>query len=206
MGQAPAVLLSDASEGPLPRFPSPTEPCPTRTPEERSLNRKRRRENTGGVKRAGDLAGLVSGLDRVSSLSVLVLGGGDGQSEFLAYRAGQEAANRVRQPAGGLHQVLGSGAAGPFQQVQDLGSFAAVAGNLRFGDLALGAALGRFLGGRGVAGRLGLGGRNVGATWRNASLFVRFRLLAACCGCGGGVFFWNQRGHSFFSLRGLVSR
>jgi hypothetical protein len=48
----------------------------------------------------------VSGLDRVSSLSVLALGGGDGQSEFLAYRAGQEAANRMRQPAGGLHQVL----------------------------------------------------------------------------------------------------
>jgi len=55
-------------------------------------------------------------------------------------------------------------AAAAVQQVQDLGSFAAVAGSFGLGDLALGAALGRFLCGRDLAGRLGLGGRNVSAT------------------------------------------
>ena len=35
----------------------------------------------------------VSGLDRVGALSVIVLGGGDGQPHFLTYWAGQEAAH-----------------------------------------------------------------------------------------------------------------
>src|ERR1019366_3428428 len=63
-----------------------------------------------------------------------------------------------------------------------------------------GAALGRFLGLGGLVRRLGLGGRNVGATWRDTGLFVRLRLLAHCRGCGGGAFFWDQRCHSFAPL------
>src|ERR1019366_1434080 len=83
----------------------------------------------------------------------------------------------MRQPSGGFHQFFRSGAAGPFQQVEDLGGLAAAAGSF------------------GLANRLGLGGRKVGATWRNAGLFASFRLLTRCRGCGGAVFFWNQRGH-----------
>src|SRR6266851_3435586 len=137
----------------------------------------------------------VLGFDRVGALSVLALGGGDDQPPFLAYRAGQEAADRMRKPACGFHQFLRSGAAGPFQQVEDLGGLAAVAGSFGLGNLGLGAALGRFLCGRGLAGRLGLRGRDVGATWRNSGLLVRFQLLAACRGCGVALFFWNQLGH-----------
>jgi len=70
----------------------------------------------------------------------------------------------MRQPAGGFHQFFRSGAAGPLQQVEDLGGLATTTGSFGLGDLALGAALVRFLCGVGLAGRLGLGGRNVGAT------------------------------------------
>src|ERR1035437_1938513 len=106
----------------------------------------------------------------------------------------------MRQPAGGFHQFLGSGPARAFQEVEDLGGLAADAGSFGLGNLGLGAAFGRFLGWSGLVSRLGLGGRNVGATWRNASLLVRFRLLAACRGCVSAVSFWNQRGHLQCSL------
>src|ERR1019366_3007095 len=104
----------------------------------------------------------------------------------------------MRQPAGGFHQFFRSGAAGPFQQIEDLGGLAAIAGSLGLGKPGLGAAFGRLLGRRGLAGRLGLGRRNVGATWRSAGLFVSLWLLAACRG-GGAVFFWYG-GHFQFLL------
>jgi hypothetical protein len=61
-------------------------PWRTRTSEERKVNGKRPREKADGAKMAGNCE--VLGLDRVGSVSIPALGGGDGQSEFLAYRAG----------------------------------------------------------------------------------------------------------------------
>jgi hypothetical protein len=104
------------------------------------------------------------GLDGVGSLSVVALGGDNGQSHFFAHCAGQEAANRMRQPAGGFHQFFRSRAARPFQQVEDFGSLAAITCNFGLGNLDLAASFGRFLGGFGPAGLLSLGARNVGVT------------------------------------------
>jgi hypothetical protein len=75
----------------------------------------------------------------------------------------------VRLPAGGLPQFGERGAAGPPEQVEDLGGLAAVAGragsSLRAGPLAAfaaGVACGGLLGRAGRVGRVGLGGRDTG--------------------------------------------
>ena len=73
-----------------------------------------------------------SGLDGVAALSVLALGGRDGQSHLLADGPGQEPSHGMRLPAGGFHQFLGCYAARPLQQFEDLVGFAALAGALRF--------------------------------------------------------------------------
>jgi hypothetical protein len=48
--------------------------------------------------------------DRVSALTVLALGGHDGQSHLLRERSGDEAAYAVRLPTESLHQRLWRGA------------------------------------------------------------------------------------------------
>jgi hypothetical protein len=44
----------------------------------------------------------------------------------------------MRQPAGGFHEFFRSGAAGPFEQVENLGGLAAIAGNFGLGNLGVG--------------------------------------------------------------------
>src|SRR5437870_3563099 len=74
LDQAPTVLPGDAGEGPPLRCPSPTGPCPTRTPEERSLNRETPPGGYPAARRERDRRG--SGLDGVGALAVFALGGG----------------------------------------------------------------------------------------------------------------------------------
>jgi hypothetical protein len=65
----------------------------------------------------------------------------------------------VRQPTGGLDQLLRGDAAGPFEKIEDLGGLAAQA--RRLGSVGEDAARGRFLGRDGLAGGLPFGGRDV---------------------------------------------
>src|ERR1039458_7230052 len=76
----------------------------------------------------GLLEPWVKRRDRVPALPVLGLGGGDRQPHLLAQGAGQEPSDRVRLPSGGFPEFLARGAARAFQQVEDLGGFAALAG------------------------------------------------------------------------------
>src|ERR1017187_2786122 len=66
----------------------------------------------------------------VAALPVRALGGRDRQPQLLADGSGEEAPERMRLPAGGLHQVLQGGAVGALEQVQDLGGLAALADTL----------------------------------------------------------------------------
>jgi len=98
--------------------------------------------------RGGSIREVLS-LDRVRSLSVLALGGGEGHPLFPGTHA-EEAAHRMRQPAGGFHQFLGSGPARALQEAEDPGGLAAAAGSFALSNLRLGAALGRCIGWRGL--------------------------------------------------------
>ena len=86
-----------------------------------------------------------SALDGVAALRVLGLGGLYLQTKLFADRARQIPTNGMRLPAGRFHQLFDRGARRPLQQVQDPGSFRALAGT--FGRL------GRFRG-RGLFGPL----------------------------------------------------
>src|ERR1035441_8125291 len=90
----------------------------------------------------------------VAALPVLALGGRDRQPQLLADGSGEEAPERMRLPAGGLHQFLQGGAVGAFEQVQDLGGLAALADTLSFGRCGF---LGRLGGLLGLGRRCGLG-------------------------------------------------
>src|ERR1035438_5063366 len=67
-----------------------------------------------------------SALDGVAAFPVVALGGGHGQPHLLPDRPGQESAHRMRLPSGSFLEFFGSGAAGPLQQVEDLGGLAAL--------------------------------------------------------------------------------
>src|ERR1035437_8619101 len=97
----------------------------TKAPARGTDKEKPPRRNPGGQKEPN---GWASAFDRVAALLVLGLGGRDRQSHLLAQGAGQEPTDRVRLPAGGFHEFLPGGAAGAFQQVEDLGGLAALAG------------------------------------------------------------------------------
>src|SRR5437879_10611562 len=99
-------------------------------------------------------AATLLGRDAVGTLAVATLEGLDGSPHLLSDRARQKAAYGMRLPAGCLHKLLQRGSAGPFQQLENLGRFAAAAGS----DGLLGAS--------GLSGRFGLGRRGVGAAFR----------------------------------------
>ncbi len=108
----------------------------------------------------------------------------------------------MRLPASRFHQLFGGDAAGPLQQVQDSGGFAAFAGDFRLDGLGVGlgglcgrAALGRFLRREWPSPALVLTGVTGRATWRTAGLLVGFRPGASGNGRGGTGFFCGQRGH-----------
>src|SRR5712692_3428772 len=65
------------------------------------------------------------GSDAVGALSVAAFEGFHGRSPLLPECAAQKAADRVGLPSGRLREFLQGDAAGPFQQIDDLGRFAA---------------------------------------------------------------------------------
>src|ERR1035437_1806749 len=165
------------------------------------------RKARGGRNRAGsrNLRAMLLA-DGVPALPVRALGGRDRQLQLLADGSGEEAPERMRLPAGGLHQFLQGGAVGAFEQVQDLGGLAALADTFSFGRFGF---LGR-LGGLLVLGRrcgLGLAALTAFAAPRRALLRAgsllrgallrrdvraRFRNGGGGVGCGG---FCVRSGH-----------
>src|ERR1035437_8141340 len=82
------------------------------------------RQNHGGQKKP---TRRPSAFQRVTALPVLDFGGRYFQAHLLAQDAGDKSPNRVSLPAGGFHEIRAGGATGALQQVQELGSFAALA-------------------------------------------------------------------------------
>ena len=117
-----------------------------------------------------------SGFERVGSFFALAFCGRERQAHFLPDCSGQEPANGMWLPARGFHQLFQSGTAGPLQQIQDLGCFAALAGAIgrlrQFRTLWLFSPL---LGRGGHLSRLGLAGRNTGLPWRGVGRFGGLR-------------------------------
>jgi hypothetical protein len=103
-------------------------------------------------------------------------------------------ADGMRLPASRFHQLFGSYASRPLQQMEHDSGLAAVAG--AGGVLR---AFGRFLGRAGLLPRLTLLGRDVGATCASVGLFGGFRLRSRSG--WGGFGFWC-RCHDLFSFRG----
>jgi len=149
------------------------------------------RRNPGGRKRNARRLSFHG----VAALAVVGLGRCHGQPHLLSDCSREEAAQRMRLPAGRFDQLLRCGAAWSFEQVQNLGRLAALAGTFTLRRLGF---LGRFsalLRGGGLLPRRVLRGRNVGATWRNTGLFRRCRLR----GRGRFLFFRFYRRHGGFS-------
>jgi hypothetical protein len=69
----------------------------------------------------------------------------DGHTSFLLNVAADESANAVGQPTGGFHEFLHGSPATTFEQIQDFGCFAALAGSPAFADVAFLGALVAFL-------------------------------------------------------------
>src|SRR5207245_11134387 len=93
-----------------------------------SVNDKTKKSRRGKTPAArANKGGKNSGFEGVTARAV-AFGRGNGQAHFLSQGAGQEATHRVGLPVGGFHEVVKGGSAGPFQQVQDLGGVAALAG------------------------------------------------------------------------------
>src|SRR6185369_756302 len=101
----------------------------------------------------------------------------------------------MRLPAGRFHQFLGGCPAWPFQQVEDLGGLAAVAGAGGFRG-----AFGRILRGSGLLPRLALLWRDVGATRASGGLLGGFPSLGG--GGRGGCGCFCVRDHRVFPLSG----
>ena len=76
------------------------------------------------------MRGLLGG-NAIGAGAVGKFGGMDGQAHFCFERTAEEAAHRVRLPAGGLLQLAERSAAGPFEEGQDLGGFGAAPGRAR---------------------------------------------------------------------------
>src|ERR1035441_9129465 len=171
----------------------------TKAPARGTDKEKPPRRNPGGQKESNRWA---SAFDRVAALLALSLGGRDRQPHLLAQGARQEPTDRVRLPAGGFHEFLQGGAAGAFQQVENLGGFAALAGaSCLLGRLGrLRASVGLLRRG-GLVARPGLGRRDVGLLCRGPRLLGGRWLLGRGTGLGVGGFCWNAV-HSAFSFGG----
>src|SRR5712691_6276224 len=124
------------------------------------LGRKKRRRARWARRR---WVRRLFGSDAVGAFSVAALEGFNRRSPLLPECAAQKAADRVGLPSGRLREFLQGDAAGPFQQIDDLGRFAAAAGS------------DGFLGARGFSGWLALGRRNGGARFGNTRLRRRSR-------------------------------
>jgi DNA methylase len=83
------------------------------------------RRNPGGRRRRACYGSRLNG---IGPRTVLTLGGFHCQTQLLADRARQVPTDRMRLPAGGFYQLIECGTVRPFQQVQDLRCFAALAG------------------------------------------------------------------------------
>jgi hypothetical protein len=116
--------------------------------------------------------------DGVHAFYAATFGGFDLQTHFLAERSRKEAAHGVGLPAGGFHQFGQGRALGLFQEGDDMGSLAALAGR---GGLGLGAAFRRLLAPAGLSGRLGFRGRGTWLSGRRTR-FTRFCRLGSYCG------------------------
>jgi len=144
---------------PMPKVPAAPPSLAARSPQTRQRGMVKFGQKTPpGAKRPAVLGGQLLGSEAVGALDVGVFEGLDGVARLLAQCAAQKAADRMRLPAGSLHEFLQCHAAGPFQQVEDLRRFAAGAGGSDF------------LRARGLSGRLGLQWRGVGASYGNAGL------------------------------------
>src|SRR5258708_11014546 len=138
--------------------------------------------------------------EAVNALAVLAFRRFNLQPHFLAEGAGNKAAYAVGLPVRGFHNVLQTGSAGLFQQLQDLFGLAPLpgAGRLLCSLGALGGFSALFRRG-GLLGRLGLGRRNVGLPWRAVGLRRGFRLRGSFGAGLGGLFFGRERRHRSFS-------
>src|SRR5712691_7514288 len=94
--------------------------CPRKEEAWREKRRRARRHGGAGVRR---LFG-----DAIGALAIAAFEGLNGSPPLLPDCAAQKSAYRVRLPAGRLYELLQADSAGPFQQVKDLGRFAAPAG------------------------------------------------------------------------------
>src|ERR1700724_1857254 len=92
-------------------------------------------EKAAGVESGGrrDETLFGSGLDGVAALPVSGPGGSDRQAHLLAQGAGDEAPDRMRVPAGCLHDLLQAGPTRPLQQIEDLPGLAALTRNVALG-------------------------------------------------------------------------
>src|SRR6266849_2779096 len=154
---------------------------------------------TAGSRAGEDLQPVVRSLPyAVDALAVVGFAGLDAQPHFLAQRAGQETADRMRLPAGGFHKAFQRHAAGLLQQREHLGRLAALAPTR--GCCGLGGLLGLAV----LMGRLRLGWCNtrlrrgafspLGRLWRLWGL-GRFSIFSSGCRHGGCSFGGDDRRH-----------
>ena len=138
----------------------------------RSLDKEKPpRKNPGGHKNP---IGWASVLERIAALAVRDFGRRDFQAHLPAQHARNKSPYRVSLPAGGFHEICAGGATGALQQVQELGSFAALAaagGLLARLDRLCG--LVGFLCPGGLFGRLALRRRDVARVCAHTRLFCR---------------------------------
>jgi hypothetical protein len=121
--------------------------------------------------------GTLLGREAVRSVSVGAFEGFHRRSHPFLQRTAQKPTDRVWLPAGRLHEVLKCYAAGPLQQIEDLGSFA---------TLASGAAV--LTGTCCLFRRYGLPGR-LGRRWRDCGRLLRTaRLSGASFAPRSGLF------------------
>jgi len=146
--------------------------------------------------------GWTSALQRIAALPVFDLGGRHFQSHLPAEHAGNESPHRVSLPAGGFHEIRAGGTSGAPQQVQEFGSFAALAavGHLLARLRRLRGRI-RFLRPSSLFGRLTLGRRDVARVCADTRLFRRGWLAGWGTLLAIGGIFWNN-GHFDFSFSG----
>jgi hypothetical protein len=146
--------------------------------------------------------GWASVLERIAALAVRDFGGSDFQAHLPAQHARYESPYRVSLPAGCFHEICARGATGALQQVQELGSFTALAAAggflTRLGGLC---GLVGFLRRGDLFGRLALRRRDVARGCADTRLFGRSWLPRWGTDIGVSGIFWNIV-HFDFSFSG----